>query len=134
MARNRVVVEQVICDVCGKESDDAAAVTLGWGKEQWELDLCTSDHDSIGGTFDDWIAKGRKVSGRAARRPRSTGAGGSGGAGSNSGGDSGSAGNGGGGESASSAIREWGQANGWTVGAKGRISRTLREAYEAATR
>ena len=110
MARNRVVVEQVVCDVCGKEIEHPTSVILGWGREQWELDLCDDDHDAIGATFDEWIAKGAKVGGRAPRRSRPAAEG-----------------------SDSGAIREWAQANGLTVGAKGRISQKIRAAYEAAT-
>ena len=81
MARQQRVLETVICDMCGKEADNAATVVLGWGREQWQLDLCDTDNAKVSKTFDEWIAGGRKVrgtrstarSGRAARRSTDNG-------------------------------------------------------------
>lgn len=50
--------------------DDATAVVLGWGKEQWQLDLCGADNAKISKTFDGWIDSGRKVRARKARTAR----------------------------------------------------------------
>ena len=65
MARRQRVLETVTCDICGKDMDDADTIVLGWGKEQWELDLCDADNEQISKTFDSWIAGGRRV--RASR-------------------------------------------------------------------
>ena len=61
MARQQRVLETVTCDVCGKVVDAASTVVLGWGNEQWELDLCDADNALIGKTFDSWIEGGRKI-------------------------------------------------------------------------
>jgi hypothetical protein len=61
MARQQRVVETVTCDVCGKETENATTVVLGWGKEQWELDLCDEDNAKVSETFDGWIRGARKV-------------------------------------------------------------------------
>lgn len=66
MARQQQVIETVICDMCGKQTDEASTVVLGWGKDQWQLDLCKADNTKIGKTFDTWIAGGRKVRARRA--------------------------------------------------------------------
>ena len=68
MARQQQVIETVTCDMCGKPTEDASTVVLGWGKDQWQLDLCQADNTKMGKTFDGWIAGGRKV------RARKTGA------------------------------------------------------------
>ncbi len=64
MARQQQVIETVYCDMCGKQAEDSSTVVLGWGKDQWQLDLCQADNTKIGKTFDGWIAGGRKVRAR----------------------------------------------------------------------
>lgn len=113
MARQRQIIETVTCDVCGTQTDDATAVTLGWGREQWELDLCAKDNADLSAQFDQWTSKARRVGNRSAR---------SGGGGRSSGGGS-----------DANAVREWAKSNGYKVGDKGRISAEVREAYAAAT-
>ncbi len=61
MARQQQVIETVICDLCGKKAEEATTVVLGWGREQWELDLCQADNAKVTKTFDGWIGGGRKV-------------------------------------------------------------------------
>ncbi|MBW3613946.1 MAG: Lsr2 family protein [Actinobacteria bacterium] len=68
MAREQHLVETVVCDICGKNAEEATTVVLGWGKEQWELDLCQTDISKVTKTFERWITGGRKV-----RANRSTG-------------------------------------------------------------
>ena len=117
MARQRQIIETVTCDVCGETTEDATSVTLGWGREQWELDLCPTHNAELSSQFDTWTAKARRATG------------------SNRGG-------GGGGRRAATfgtstdanAIREWAKANGHKVGEKGRIAADVRAAYEAANR
>lgn len=119
MARQRQIIETVTCDVCGETTEDATAVTLGWGREQWELDLCPTHNAELSSQFDTWTAKARRATGGRSGR-------GSGGAGSTSAGS--------GTSSDANAVREWARANGYTVGDKGRIAAEVRSAYEAATR
>lgn len=123
MARQRQIIETVTCDVCGEETDDPTGVTLGWGREQWELDLCPTHNGELSADFERWTANARRASGRTGRSNGAAGGGSnrSGGGTSSSGGDIG-------------AIREWARANGFKVGDKGRISGEVRDAYEAANR
>jgi hypothetical protein len=123
VARQRQIIETVTCDVCGAETDDPTGVTLGWGREQWELDLCPTHNAELSSEFERWTANARRSSGR------SGGGGGGGGRSSSSSGSrsSGSASNG-----EVGAIREWARSNGFKVGDKGRISAEVRDAYAAA--
>ncbi|HVF31640.1 MAG TPA: histone-like nucleoid-structuring protein Lsr2 [Acidimicrobiales bacterium] len=119
MARQRQIIETVTCDVCGEETDDPTGMTLGWGREQWELDLCPTHNAELSQDFERWTANARRASGRGGGR-RSSGGGrpgaiGSAGAGGNVG-----------------AVREWAKANGYQVGEKGRIAADVRAAYAAA--
>lgn len=115
MARLRQIIETITCDVCGQATDEATAVTLGWGREQWELDLCATHHGELRSAFDGWTSSARRVTGGRARAK---------GAGRGPGGSTGDIG----------AVREWAKANGFKVGAKGRISAEVRDAYTAANR
>ena len=114
MARQRQIIETVTCDLCGAQTDDATAVTLGWGREQWELDLCPTHNAELSAEFDKWTANARRATARAPRASRA-GRGGSGGA-----------------TGDTNAIRTWARANGFSVGEKGRIAADVRAAYEAA--
>jgi hypothetical protein len=108
MARQRTILETFTCDVCGAESPEVTTVTLGWGKDQWELDLCEKDNAAVSKTFDSWIENGRKVSRRTRGAASSSGVG------------------------DTAAIREWALANKMNVAPRGRISAEVREAYVAA--
>jgi hypothetical protein len=112
VARQRQIIETVTCDVCRQASDDATAVTLGWGRERWELDLCPTHNAELSRQFDTWTANARRATTSSSRSTRS------GAAKSN--------------DNDANAIREWAKANGVQVGAKGRISSQVRAAYEAA--
>jgi hypothetical protein len=115
VARQRQIIETVTCDVCGVETDDPTGVTLGWGREQWELDLCPTHNAELSKEFERWTANARRAGGRGGR----SAGGGRSGSTSSSGGDVG-------------AIREWARSNGYKVGDKGRISAEVRDAYAAA--
>ena len=119
MARQRQIIETVTCDVCGEETDDPTGVTLGWGREQWELDLCPAHNAELSSEFERWTANARRSGGRGGGRS---------GSGSGSGGRSGSGGSNG----DVGAMREWARSNGYKVGDKGRISAEVRDAYAAA--
>lgn len=126
MARQRQIIETVTCDVCGQETDDPTGVTLGWGREQWELDLCPTHNAELSSEFERWTSNARRATGRGGSR----GSGGGGGGGRSGG----SSGGGGGSNGDVGAIREWARSNGFKVGEKGRISAEVRDAYEAANR
>jgi len=68
MARQQQIIETITCDICGREAPDATTVALGWGRDQWELDLCRSDNNKVSKQFDSWIDHGRKVRSRNASR------------------------------------------------------------------
>lgn len=114
MARQRQIIETVTCDVCGEETDDPTGVTLGWGREQWALDLCPAHNSELSADFERWTSNARRAGGRSARSGSARGN-----SPSSGGGDVG-------------AIREWARSNGYKVGDKGRISAEVREAYAAA--
>ena len=116
MARQRQIIETVTCDVCGETTQDPTNVTLGWGREQWELDLCPMHNAELSEQFDRWTANARRTSaGGRGRGGRSSG--GTGGTGS---------------ATDIAAVREWAKANGFKVGEKGRIASDVRAAYAAA--
>jgi hypothetical protein len=114
VARQRQIIETVTCDVCGQQTDDPTNVTLGWGREQWELDLCPTHNAELSQQFDQWTANARR-----------TGSGSSGGRGGSRSPGAATGGN-------VTAIREWAKANGYKVGDKGRIASDVRAAYAAA--
>jgi hypothetical protein len=117
VARQRQIIETVTCDLCGEETDDATAVTLGWGREQWELDLCPRHNAELSAQFDEWTSKGRRASGGRSVRSNGSGSG---------------SGSGSGATTDANAVREWAKSNGFKVGDKGRIAADVRAAYEAA--
>lgn len=114
MARQRQIIETVTCDICEEATDDATAVTLGWGREQWELDLCPTHNAELSSQFDTWTAKARRATGGRSSR------------------GSGSRAATFGTTTDANAVREWAKANGHKVGEKGRIAADVRAAYEAA--
>ena len=115
MARQRQIIETVTCDVCGDTTEDATAVTLGWRREQWELDLCPTHNAELSSQFDTWTAKARRTgSNRGGGSPRRAATFGT--------------------TTDANAVREWAKANGHKVGEKGRIAADVRAAYEAANK
>lgn len=73
MARARQIIETISCDVCGKEADEeATTIRLGWGSDQWELDVCEADRAKLSDQFDKWIENARRA-GRSGGRGRSAG-------------------------------------------------------------
>jgi hypothetical protein len=68
MARQKQIIETITCDSCGRQVKDAITATLGWGRDQWELDLCTVDADKLSAQFDKWVENGRKVRANRGRR------------------------------------------------------------------
>jgi hypothetical protein len=54
----QIVVDVVVCDVCGKQEPDLTRVKLGWDSQSWNVDLCPRDYAAVGSKFDSWIANG----------------------------------------------------------------------------
>jgi ribosome-binding protein aMBF1 (putative translation factor) len=69
MARNRVIVETIICDICGREIDTAISCRLAVNKDAWDLDLCEDDARSVDAQIEQWVANARKASTEARRSP-----------------------------------------------------------------
>jgi hypothetical protein len=69
MARNRVVIETITCDICGQQVNSPITKRLGNDKEVWELDLCENDAATINGAIAGWTANARKPAAEA-RRPQ----------------------------------------------------------------
>jgi hypothetical protein len=67
MARERVVVETVICDICGTTTAKPTSPLIGLDGQRWQLDLCPSDLKKVTAQFSAWTANARRV-----RNPRRT--------------------------------------------------------------
>lgn len=113
MAHKIVLVD----DLDGTELGDNAVTTrFSLNGAHYEIDLNESNQQKLADALAPFIAAGRRASagaasGRAAAPKRRSGAA----------------------KSNTSAIREWANANGHTVGDRGRIPAHIVEAYEAAT-
>lgn len=103
---------QLVDDIDGRELNpgEGETVTFALDGTTYELDLSAKNADKFRGVFQDYIAAGRKVTGSRGNSSRTK---------SNSSGDA-------------KAIREWAQAQGLDVPARGRIPAPVREQYEAA--
>ncbi len=69
MARNRVIVETIICDLCGKEIETANSFRLAVNKDAWDLDLCDDDARVMDAQIEKWVANARKASPAQNRTP-----------------------------------------------------------------
>lgn len=72
MARQRVVIETIVCDICGKEVTDATTQTIGFGRDRWELDVCAADLDTLMEQVGSWTANARKAQPARGRSSRQT--------------------------------------------------------------
>lgn len=106
MAKETVV--RLIDDIEGGTAQDTFRYTFD--SVEYEIDLNEKNAARFREAMDEWIASSRRVGGR--RRPRSAS----------------------GAQPAveTKKIREWAQANGHAVGATGKISESVRQAYAAA--
>ncbi len=112
MAHKIVLVD----DLDGTELGDNAVTTrFSLNGAHYEIDLNESNQQKLADALAPFVAAGRRASAGAAS------------------GRSGAAKKRGGAKSNTSAIREWANANGHTVGDRGRIPANIVEAYEAAT-
>jgi hypothetical protein len=109
------VTTSLIDDLSGDTIDEGTGRTVSFSFDgnHYEIDLSDDNADALREAFSDYLAAGRKVSGRQTR---------------------------GGGSSAPkrgnsdelAKIRQWANANGHEVSSRGRISQAVRDAYAAA--
>lgn len=136
MAKKQVVSYSYTCDVCGNEIAEADASTasrkVSWEGSDYTLDVCVvhgSELDTVLATLKGFVDVSHRAGGRRGRRsapatpspstraPRARRAGGSAPAST---------------RSNVGAVRAWAQANGHSVGDRGRIPASIVAAYEAA--
>ena len=60
MARNRVVIETITCDICGKEVESAVTKRLVNDRTDWELDLCEDDAAKVNAQIGEWTKNARR--------------------------------------------------------------------------
>ncbi len=115
-------------DIDGSAADGTVEFHLDG--TDYEIDLSDAHADELREALAGWVAHARRIGGRRAPRTKTT---------------AGSTGSASTGRSSGSvnkpavsdkeqlaAMREWGQANGYMVSARGRVSATVRDAYQAA--
>ncbi|HEY7595412.1 MAG TPA: Lsr2 family protein [Actinophytocola sp.] len=107
------VLVQLIDDLDGEASDDVTTVQFGLDGVTYEIDLSESNADQLRNLLADYVAAARRTGGRVRRGTRP----GQGGGAANN--DAG-------------AIREWAQANGIELAARGRIPSHVAESYRQA--
>jgi hypothetical protein len=105
------VLVQLIDDLDGSASDDVTTVQFGLDGVTYEIDLSESNADRLRDLVADYVASARRTGGRVRRGTRP-------------------------GQSAANndagAIREWAQANGIELAARGRIPSHVAESYRQA--
>lgn len=107
------VLVQLIDDLDGTASDDVTTVQFGLDGVTYEIDLSESNADRLRDLLADYVGSARRTGGRVRRGTRP----GQGGGAANN--DAG-------------AIREWAQANGIELAARGRIPSHVAESYREA--
>ncbi len=108
------VLVQLVDDLDGSSSDDIATVQFGMDGVTYEIDLTTPNADRLRDTLADYVANARRTGGRVKRGIRSVN-----GHRSSANGEAGQ-------------IREWAQANGVELAARGRIPAHVVESYREA--
>jgi hypothetical protein len=111
MAKKTITITTVIDDLTGEEISDGKTVTFGYEGVTYEIDLSTKNAEKLHKALEGYIAAGRRVG----TVKRASGA-------RKSSADS----------ERLNTIREWANANGYTVGDRGRIKAEIVEAYDAA--
>jgi Lsr2 len=106
------VLVQLIDDLDGTSSEDVTTVQFGLDGVTYEIDLSESNADRLRDLLADYVAAARRTGGRVRRGTRP--------------------GRGGGADNDASAIREWAQANGIELAARGRIPSHVAESYRQA--
>ena len=89
-------------------SDAAETVRFALDGVEWEIDLSERNANRLRNSLNDFIAHGRKVSGKRGRKPASSS------------------------QTDTKAVRKWAEANGIEVNARGRIPAEVVERYRAA--
>jgi hypothetical protein len=109
------VTTHLVDDLSGDTIGDGEGrtVTFAFDGSSYEIDLSDDNFDKFREAISDYIAAGRKVSGRSSRGAS---------AGSKNRSD----------PNELAKIRVWAMANGHEVAARGRISQQVRDAYDAA--
>jgi hypothetical protein len=109
------VTTHLIDDLTGDTIEEGKGKTVAFGFDgaHYEIDLTDNNADALREAFADYVAAARRVSGRSGR---------------SSAGASPKRGN----SDELGKIREWAKANGHEVSSRGRISQTVRDAYDAA--
>jgi hypothetical protein len=106
------VLVQLIDDLDGTSSEDVTTVQFGLDGVTYEIDLSESNADRLRDQLADYVAAARRTGGRVRRGTRP--------------------GRGSGADNEASAIREWAQANGIELAARGRIPSHVAESYRQA--
>lgn len=106
------VLVQLVDDLDGTTSETVSTVQFGLDGVTYEIDLTDSNADRLRGLFADYVNSGRRTGGRVKR-------------------GSGASRNGSANNDASQ-IREWAQANGIELAARGRIPAHVAESYRDA--
>jgi hypothetical protein len=105
------VLVQLIDDLDGTSSDDVTTVQFGLDGVTYEIDLSGTNADRLRDMLADYVGSARRTGGRVKRGARP----GQGGTNNDAG-----------------AIREWAQANGIELAARGRIPSHVAESYRQA--
>jgi hypothetical protein len=106
------VLVQLVDDLDGTTSDSVTTVQFGLDGVMYEIDLTDSNADRLRGVFADYVNSGRRTGGRVKRGSAAR--------------------NGSGGSNDAGQIREWAQANGIELAARGRIPAHVAESYRQA--
>ncbi|MGH3879418.1 MAG: histone-like nucleoid-structuring protein Lsr2 [Actinophytocola sp.] len=106
------VLVQLVDDLDGTTSDSVSTVQFGLDGVMYEIDLTDGNADRLRDTFAEYVNSGRRTGGRVRR---GSGVGRSGGANNDA-----------------TQIREWAQANGIELAARGRIPAHVAESYRQA--
>lgn len=108
------ITTTLVDDLTGETIEDSSGKTVQFGFDGsvYEIDLTNENADKLREAFGDYVAAGRKTSGRSSRTRTSS--------------------SGRTDPDELAKIREWAAANGHDVAARGRISQTVRDAYAAA--
>ena len=112
----RVVTTVLVDDLEGEEGDSVDTVMFGFDGASYEIDLSEGNREKMAAALAPYIRAGRSTGGR--RKSRN-------GAGPNSSPERTD-------KEQLDAIRSWARANGHEVSDRGRISKSVRDAYEAA--
>lgn len=109
------VIVELVDDMSGERADET--VRFGLDGDTYEIDLTENRAGILRDIIGDYVAKGRKLTGRAASKPRGT---------------SGNAAKPRASREHTAAVRAWAQSHGFAVSERGRIPREAQEAFDAA--